>query len=527
MKRPLLPSLLLIAFLFTSCAGDKEEKKNSSAAPVTPMDTLATPKEMVPVEVPLPVRKPTPPAEEPSPGEQKPEEPAPEESSPEEPAPEEPSPEEPAPQEPKPLPPRRPNPQPQPDQNPTWDESFRAAQERAKNAQLSCEGGRCHPSVGLLTIVNKETNGWGVGQCTASLVSSDVVVTNGHCIPMDLKESGASCRGRLWLTFGSESGLDKQIGCSEILYRHKDSTLDGSDYAYFRLDRRSNRPTLRQSREGFEHNKNYFLHKINPVRSFDGVAGHMEKVSCLSLYNTAIFEQPLNRQSHSSFLVDCLVVPGNSGAPILAEDGSIRGVIYAFIKPEKVQLMLNRNGSLLPSSKEMSPLNVGSNFACLKLPENLAGQPLPKACEGHAARLQAAKREAEARLVARLKPQAQRIIEAKQGSRIDIRAFGWTVRTSSSPNTGRVALGYPECVSRENSRELLGQKMSTHRPFFYIKAKYNRYAIAAQETLVWAGFADSVETVSLSRVEGKYRVQITDPASGQQEMNAALGLCGK
>ena len=490
------------------------------------MDTLATPKEMVPVVVPEPVK--------PGDGSAVPgvPEPKPEPSPPSPPAPEEPSPSEPAPQEPLPEEPKpQPKPEPQPLPPPSggsWQQSLLAAQRRAMNARLTCEGGRCHQSVGLVTIVNKEENGWGAGQCTGSLIAPDVVATNGHCIPMDIKDAGADCRGRLWITFGDEAGLDKQLACSRIIYRHKDTNLDGADYAYFKLEKRSNRAPLRPSRAGFEHNKPYFLHKVNPVRAGpNAIGGHMEKASCLSLHETAMFDQPLTAQSHTNFFVNCLVVPGNSGSPILAADGTIRGVIYAFIKPEKVQEMLNRNGSQLPSVQEMSPLNVGSNFACLKDPANVEGKPLPAACESHLQRLRESKRQAQARLAAKLKPQASRLIEAKQGSRADIQAFGWSVRTSSSASTGRVALGYPDCVRTARASGLLGVKTSTHRPFFYIKAKYDRYVRPSNETLVWAGFADSVENISLAAEGGGYRVQITDPASSQVELNALLGACGK
>lgn len=127
--------------------------------------------------------------------------------------------------------------------------------------------------------------------------------------------------------------------------------------------------------------------------------------------------------------------------------------------------------------------------------------------------------------MAKLKPQALRHIEAQQGSRADIQAFGWTVKTSSSPSTGRVALGYPECVRVAKASPLLGQKTRTHRPYFFLKAKYDKYAAPSQETLMWAGFADTTEMVSVAKEGSAFRTQIMDPANGQVELNAALGEC--
>lgn len=200
--RSLLP-LLICALLVSACAGDKNEKGAGEAAnkPSNPMDTLATPQEMVPVVVPVPVKPdrddngaPLPSEPKPEPKPIKPIPPVP--PLPEEPSPSDPVPQEPIPQGPKPEPRPEPRPQPRPQPQPpppggTWQQSLLAAQRRAMNAQLTCEGGRCHQSVGLVTIVNKEENGWGAGQCTGSLIAPDVVATNGHCIPMDIKDAGA------------------------------------------------------------------------------------------------------------------------------------------------------------------------------------------------------------------------------------------------------------------------------------------------------------------------------------------------
>lgn len=524
-----LSTLLACLILLQACASDKDEtKKDSGPSQVaSPMDTLATPKEMVPVVVPLPVKPGDDGTKLPAPVDPKPlPEPQPEPQPLPEPEPEPQPLPEPEP-EPQPQPRPEPRPEPQPRPNPTWDESLRAAQRRAQNVKLACEGGKCHQSVGLVSIVNKEENGWGAGQCTGSLVAPDVVVTNGHCIPLDLKEPGADCRGRLWITFGDDAGLDKQLACSKVLFRKKDTSFDGADYAFFQLEKRSNRPVLRHSREGIEANKQYFLHKVNPTRAgSDAIGGNMEKVGCKAIHDSVLFENLLDRQSQSVLFVDCLVVPGNSGSPILADDGTVRGVIYAFVRPDKVQQMLDRNGSQLPSIQQLSPLNMGSNFACLQDPATVGGRPLPAACNGQAERLREAKRQHEARLVAKLQPQAQRLIQNQQGSRTDIKAFGWTVRTSSTPTTGRVALGYPECVRASNASPLLDRKSNLHRPFFFIKAKYTRYLQPSNETLVWAGFADTVESVHLAKEGAGYRVQITDPASSQLELNAAIGACG-
>ena len=154
-----------------------------------------------------------------------------------------------------------------------------ATQRLAKNVQVSCKENDCDPSVGLLSIVDKGETAWSAGQCTASLIGSDILVTNGHCIPNDLAKEGSSCLNRLWITFPNDPNhpeYDRQIDCGQILFRKKEGGTEGSDYAYIKLARPSNRPVLRQSIEGFENETLYRLHKFNPIRMPGGIGGMFE-----------------------------------------------------------------------------------------------------------------------------------------------------------------------------------------------------------------------------------------------------------
>jgi len=410
---------------------------------------------------------------------------------------------------------------------------FAESQKIARNAQLSCRDGDCNPSVGLMSAVIKDAAGWTAGQCTASLIAPDIIVTNGHCIPIDLAKAGSDCRGRLFLTFAAEANhkdYDHQIGCSRVLYRHKDPSFDGSDYAYVQLERASNRPALRQSREGFEHGKKYFINKVNPLRAVDtgkgkGVAGEFAREACSNMQDTAIFDQPLNKQSHSQLLVDCKVIPGNSGSPVLAEDGSLRGVVYAFLKKELLHSLHSQNGSTIPDPADLADLNLVSNFACLKDASDPEGRALPAACAGFSDRLLAAKAATEAKKVEILKPTAQKLIQEKKEDRVYIAAFGWTIRTSQSPQTGTVAVAFPECVNKAPAAPLVGMRSPLFRPLFYVKASYDRYIHASNYALDWGSFSGSEETLEINDVDGSFRTKITDPNSGQSELDQLLGAC--
>jgi len=408
------------------------------------------------------------------------------------------------------------------------DKNLAKVQKIVRNVTLTCIDNDCNPSVGILSIVNKVDEGWMPGQCTASLIGPDLVVTNGHCIPKDLAQSGSDCSGRLFISFAEDSAhpeYDKQIGCSQILLRHKDAGLDGADYAYLKLERASNRPALRQSRDGFDHGKTYHLHKVDPLLPSvsKGIAGRFEKVPCRALQDTDFFDSPLNKQSRTQLLADCQVIGGNSGSPVIADDGTVRGVIYAFLEKDKVYNLLSKNGSTIPEQWEIADLNVASNFACLNDASDPTGQALPAACAGYAERVKAMKQQADA---SKLKASARKIIRSNQGERAYVPAFEWTLQFHSTPSSGEVAYGYPECAVRGKVKGLLGQKTKYSRPQFYVAANYDRYLYASNRKLVWADFSRSVEVLGIVRNGGNaYNVEIKNPKNGKTDFKATLPGC--
>ncbi len=486
-------NILLLSFLLASCAKDKSDQK----ATARPSDVAATEDEMI-VKTPPdgPLAKPG-----------------------------------------------------EPDHGPLTNEHenkiFLEAQKIARNIQITCRNNECNPSVGLLSAVikiesiNIKTDkiqiGWTSGQCSASLMSADILVTNGHCIPRDLHKAGSDCRGRLFITFPDEAGhkeYDRQIGCSRVLLRHKDPNFDGSDYAYIKLERATNRPPLRMSREGFEHGKTYHLNKVNPLRGVVDssgnkmIAGEFEREACQALHDTAVFDQPLNKQSYSQLLVDCKVIPGNSGSPVLADDGTLRGVAYAFLRKDLLVGLYGQNGSKLPEESELADLNLVSNFACLKDPEDVEGRALPAACAGYADRLRAAKAQAEAQKLEKLKPGARKLIKENQGKHAFIPAFNWTLRTSQSPQTGTIGVGLPECVNPAPAKSLLGKRTKFLRPLFYVQAEYDRYIHASNYKVTWGGFSDSEERLEVNRgPNASYQVSIVDPNNGQSDLNGPMAEC--
>src|SRR4051812_15299822 len=71
--------------------------------------------------------------------------------------------------------------------------SLMEAQRIAQSGVVHCEdASRCSPATGMITGARAE----GVYQCTAFLISPDLVGTNSHCVPDDLRNAGADCSNR-------------------------------------------------------------------------------------------------------------------------------------------------------------------------------------------------------------------------------------------------------------------------------------------------------------------------------------------
>ncbi len=242
-------------------------------------------------------------------------------------------------------------------------EDLRTGQILAKNAQIQCEpGAECSPSVGLLGIAVDDKD---AGQCSASLIGDDLVVTNSHCVPDDIKKVGASCEKRLWLHFVPDSRYESQLECEKVLAVSlpKGSTKN-PDYAVLKMKQKSARPVFSYSRKGFENNELVKLHRVNPTRVEGKMAGNLGTTHCKAKYDSSVVERFFDPLALVSLFVDCRVIQGNSGGPIQAQDGTIRGVIFAFLDQDFIRERAARTPfTLLDDSIEH--LNLGSNFACL------------------------------------------------------------------------------------------------------------------------------------------------------------------
>ncbi len=224
-------------------------------------------------------------------------------------------------------------------------------------AELSCENiNDCHESVGQLRI--RESNGQ-FKVCTGFLVKDNVVATNLHCLPDNLKQIGTSCSKVISFAFPENklvlmsSDKAETNDCDKVVLITAPLFENGLnvDLALLKFERSFQRKVLRISQSGFPFQSKFQIYKIDPTEK----GGVQKKITCLPKPKTLLNPYYVTEKSPIINLNPCVAIKGNSGSPILSEDGLVRGMLSS--------------GGGFGLKKEMQEMNTvfGSNFSCVDL----------------------------------------------------------------------------------------------------------------------------------------------------------------
>jgi V8-like Glu-specific endopeptidase len=405
--------------------------------------------------------------------------------------------------------------------------SLEEAQNVARNAVVSCETS-CNPAVGMLSMAGRFEGTWGAAQCTASLVGPDLAVTNGHCIPDDIAVAGTDCSERIWINFpdsGDQPEYERQLRCSRVLYRRRDENIHGADLAYIRLEHSSKRPPLTISRAGFADGQQYEVEKVNPVTYPDRIGGMLNRTSCRAIFDTMVYEGALDSRSLSTLLTDCLVIPGNSGSPVIAGDGSVHGVLYAFMKKDLIHDQLVQKGMQVPDTSEIADLNLASNFACLVDPSDFGGSNLPPNCAQLTTLEAQNKTLFHQHLNQNLSSRVEDLLVTNASDQPNLLAYRWALDNPAFDSAQESDLGLPTCVLPNRAASLTNQKVPVKRPEFTLQAKVNRY-LEPDFQLSWGGFSSTEEDFLLSGSANLGNLSLSLLDSGDRvEKNIAVSTC--
>lgn len=201
--------------------------------------------------------------------------------------------------------------------------------------------------------------------CTSVLVGADLVATNLHCLPEDLRREGASCAGRISFFFPATKNLSAEsFECEKVKAVSaplKDTALT-PDWAFLKLSQNVSRPKVPINTSGFLDGERITIFKIDPSSANDGT-GTLKKITCPVVQRSLANPFFLNAKSPMVSLLPCSIIKGNSGSPLLTEDLELKGVLNSVGSPADVSL----------KKAPFSQVGFGSNFACLNIPDIAQG----------------------------------------------------------------------------------------------------------------------------------------------------------
>ncbi|MDG0815922.1 trypsin-like serine peptidase [Bdellovibrio svalbardensis] len=208
----------------------------------------------------------------------------------------------------------------------------------------------CHSAVA--GILNDESN-----VCTGVLVREDIIATNLHCVPENMRKEGASCKGRISFTFPENKKESQEFAdCDQVLSissQLKDTPLT-PDYAFLKLTKKASRKPVVINTTGVANNEALTIYKVDPHED----VGILKKTSCKAAQKSMLNPLFLTAQSSVISLVPCDIVSGNSGSPIFSASGEVKAIINSQGLPDDI-----------PVNADRFSVAFASNFSCLNIPE--------------------------------------------------------------------------------------------------------------------------------------------------------------
>ncbi len=217
-------------------------------------------------------------------------------------------------------------------------------------ASLTCADiNDCPQNVGLVVTTD--------GQCTASLIQPDVVLTNSHCIPDEVKANPKLCSEKLGFVSLRDDHISKvESLCEKLIFASDISDKGKADYAVFQLKTKVPVAPVKVSLKGFNDEMIATVYSVNP-NSEHSISGVLQRKTCKAIQNSMIADNFFHSLAlQVSFFGDaCEMIPGNSGSPVLV-NGEQRAVMC---------LALRKN-SLHPVLEQIrTNASIATNLACL------------------------------------------------------------------------------------------------------------------------------------------------------------------
>ncbi|TNE97174.1 MAG: serine protease [Deltaproteobacteria bacterium] len=212
----------------------------------------------------------------------------------------------------------------------------------------------CPEAVGMM-VASEDDYAY---RCSGFLVSEDVFVTSGHCIPKDLREKGKSCRGRAYFLFPTKDGKTKKVECSELEnFNVSESSL--YDYAFFKMKRSASLKPFNVNQDNRVNFQNVTIWKVNPHRDKGGRIFSTDCKLQQKAIGSEFFDGPRTGVVNYS---GCLTRKGNSGSAVLNTKGEVIAIHQSSLKTFST---LGKVLTRYIRTRDFFPSGSATNFGCL------------------------------------------------------------------------------------------------------------------------------------------------------------------
>lgn len=201
-----------------------------------------------------------------------------------------------------------------------------------RSASLTCSSSTtCPENVGMIySNVVAESARTSIAACTGFLISENVVATNRHCIPVRLLAPEVSCANDLAIRFlqkpGSQGG--EIYSCKRLLSFSSQKGVFFADYAFFEVERTGRKPLV-VARNGLQDHQRIRSVRVTPIRSDYVRGGVIGEESCQVVLGSMLNLVAATSWSPTGTALGCTAFSGNSGSPVLNENGEVLGILQS------------------------------------------------------------------------------------------------------------------------------------------------------------------------------------------------------
>lgn len=187
---------------------------------------------------------------------------------------------------------------------------------------ISCDNGNCTPGIGRMFSMSTDPLRQSMN-CTAILVGANLVLTNSHCAYTGRSNLINTCKS-LYFSFPSPDGSVQGARCSKILWRDKrqygqpNYRKGDNDFSLIRLDRALSITPLKFAKGGMKTGTKVYPTVMDQVDAYNA---RIVRLTC--------HVKHLSEKLGVATLMNCPIISGNSGSPVLDENQNLIGIVFA------------------------------------------------------------------------------------------------------------------------------------------------------------------------------------------------------